>query len=282
MGTICAPACANIFMAYFEEKFIYPLIDAKTLLYLRFIDDIFMIWTKSEKDLIEFLNELNTKHTSIKFEFKYSTLYKKPTDRQNYLHSKSEHPYSLKKSIAYSQALRIKRICSTQNEFEKHSSNLLQQLKEKAYHHDTLKEQIEKARTQERTLLLNKNPEEVKQSIPISITYNRTLPKIKSIVAKHWHVLQVNPELKERFQSSPIIAFRKNKNLKQIIGNNTIEHNKKLIRSNNKVNGKSSPCLSNTKTLCCKQVVSTTHPLKVIKLIAYLRSSVTSIAKVHF
>ena len=282
MGTICAPAYANTFMAYFEEKFIYPLIDAKTLLYLRFIDDIFMIWTKSEKDLIEFLNELNTKHTSIKFEFKYSTLYKKPTDRQNYLHSKSEHPYSLKKSIAYSQALRIKRICSTQNEFEKHSSNLLQQLKKKAYHHDSLKEQIEKARVQERTLLLNKNPEEVKQSIPISIICNRTLPKIKSIVAKHWHVLQVNPELKERFQSSPIIAFRKNKNLKQTIGNNTIEHNKKLIRSNNKVNGKSSPCLSNTKTLCCKQVVSTTHPLKVIKLIACLRSSVTSIAKVHF
>ena len=63
MDTICAPAYTNIFMAYFEDKFIYPLIDAKTLLYLRFIDDIFMIWTKSEKDLIEFLNELNTKHT---------------------------------------------------------------------------------------------------------------------------------------------------------------------------------------------------------------------------
>ena len=75
---------------------------------------------------------------------------------------------------------------------------------------------------------------------------------------KHWHVLQVNPELKERFQSSPIITFRKNKNLKQIIRTSTIEHNKKLIRSNNKVNGKSSPCLSNTRTLCCKQIVSTT------------------------
>ena len=120
-------------MTYFEEKFIYPLIEAKTLLYLRFIDDMFMIWTKSENDLIGFLNELNTKHTSIKFEFKHSrqqkefldtlvyidnnnklqaTLYKKPSDRQNYLHSKSEHPYSLKKSIAYSQAFRIKRICS--------------------------------------------------------------------------------------------------------------------------------------------------------------------------
>ena len=110
---------------------------------------------------------------------------------------------------------------------------------------------------QEITLLLNKNPEEVKQSIPISITYNQTLPKIKSIVDKHWHVLQVNPELKKRFQSPPIIAFRKNKNLKQIIRSNTIEYNKKLIRSNNKVNGKSSPCLSNIRTICCKQVVST-------------------------
>ena len=198
----------------------------------------------------EFLNELNTKHTSIKFKYSRqqtefldtlvyrdnnnklrATLYKKPTDRQNYLHSKSEHPYSLKKNIAYSQALRIKRICSTQNGFEKHSSNLLQQLKKKGYHHDTLKEQIEKARVQERTLLLNKNPKKVKQSIPISITYNRTLPKIKSIVDKHWHVLQVNPELKERFQSSPTIGFRKNENLKQIIGSNTTEHNKKLIRS---------------------------------------------------
>ena len=154
--------------------------------------------------------------------------------------------------------MRIKRICSTQNEFEIHSSNLLQQLKKKSYHHDTLKEQIEKARVQERTLLLNKSSQEVKQSIPISITYNRTLPKIKSVVDKHWHVLQVNHELKKRFQSLPIIAFRKNKNLKQIIGSNTIEHNEKLIRSNNKVNGKSSSCLSSTRTLSCKQVVSTT------------------------
>ena len=42
------------------------------LKHLRFIDDIFMIWTKLEKDLTEFLSELNTEHTSIKFEFKYS------------------------------------------------------------------------------------------------------------------------------------------------------------------------------------------------------------------
>ena len=37
MGTICAPAYANIFMAHFEEKFIYPLIEVKTSLHLCFM-----------------------------------------------------------------------------------------------------------------------------------------------------------------------------------------------------------------------------------------------------
>ena len=40
-------------------------------------------------------------------------LHIKSTDWQNYWHAKSAHPYLFKESIAYSQALTIKRICST-------------------------------------------------------------------------------------------------------------------------------------------------------------------------
>ena len=49
MGTICAPAYANIFMAEFEQKYVYPLIKGKQILFLRYIDDIFTVWTKFEK-----------------------------------------------------------------------------------------------------------------------------------------------------------------------------------------------------------------------------------------
>ena len=49
MGTICAPAYANIFMVNFELKYIYPYIKVKTKMFLRFIDDLFMIWTGSEQ-----------------------------------------------------------------------------------------------------------------------------------------------------------------------------------------------------------------------------------------
>ena len=132
MGTICAPSYANIFMANFEAKHIYPYIKEKSLLYLRYIryiDDIFIIWKVTKAELMTFIKELNKKHKTIKFDFQISprkiayldamlykdknnniqtTLYRKFTDQQTFLHTKSEHPRSLKSSIPYSQALRLK------------------------------------------------------------------------------------------------------------------------------------------------------------------------------
>ena len=68
MDTICTPAYANIFMVNFELKYIYPYIRDKTKMFLRFIDDLFMIWTGSEQELLDFMSDLNKKHPSIKFE----------------------------------------------------------------------------------------------------------------------------------------------------------------------------------------------------------------------
>ena len=72
MGTICAPAYANIFMAQFEKQHIYPYVKNKSILYLRYIDDIFMIWTGTKQELLIFLEELNSIHKMIKFEHNIS------------------------------------------------------------------------------------------------------------------------------------------------------------------------------------------------------------------
>ena len=65
LGAICAPAYANIVMAEFKQKYIYPLIEDKSILFLRYIGDTFMIWTKSEKQLKDFMSDFNQKHTSL-------------------------------------------------------------------------------------------------------------------------------------------------------------------------------------------------------------------------
>ena len=108
-----------------RKKLIYPFIKTFSLTYFRFIDNIFFIWTGSTADLENFLNELNAKHPSIKFEYKISKerisfldtkryiknnklhtkIFTKKTDCQTFVNINSEHPKSLKKSIPYSQAL---------------------------------------------------------------------------------------------------------------------------------------------------------------------------------
>ena len=72
MDTVCAPAYANISMAQFEKQYIYPYIKNKSILYLRYIDDIFMIWTGTKQELLIFLENLNSKHKTIKFEHNIS------------------------------------------------------------------------------------------------------------------------------------------------------------------------------------------------------------------
>ena len=164
MGTICAPSYSNIFIDHFERKFIYSFIKTFSLIYLRFIDDIFFIWTGSKTDLENFLNELNAKHPSIKFEYEiwkervqfldtkiniknnklYTKKFRKKTDRQIFLNINSEHSKSLKNRIPYSQALRIKRICSTKKDFYHQLRELRERFLKQGYDQKLVDEQLEK------------------------------------------------------------------------------------------------------------------------------------------
>ena len=279
MGTICAPAYANIFMAEFEQKYIYPLTKDKSILFLRYVDEIFMAWTKSEKQPKDFMSEMNQKHPSIKFDYEFdcepiefldtlvyideqnklqATLFRKSSDRQNFLNAKSEHPYSFKKSIPYSQALRIRRICSTFEDYHSHSRKLIEQIFNKGYTKDVVIQQIRKVDQLNRKQLLHKQRRHDKQCIPLSVTYSRALPNLKNILTKHWHILEANQSCKKTFSTLPIIDFRKGTSLKQLIGTNTIHNNEKLIKTrNNHHIGKWVPCNAAC-CLCCQQLISKT------------------------
>ena len=165
-----------------------------------------MIWKSKNVELMTFIKELNEKHKTIKFYFQISprkivfldamlfkdennnnqtTLYRKPTDPQAFLHAKSEHTRSLKRSIPYSQALRLKTICSTSAEFDKNCAIIKQKFLDRQYKEEVLDEQIKEVDRIERKELFTCKEKYYKNRIPLSITYNRTLPNISKIVNRN-------------------------------------------------------------------------------------------------
>ena len=115
----------------------------KPYLWWRYIVDIFFLWEQEEK-LKELIKHLNEKHPTIKFTAEWSQtsinfldvtvsliggkvttdLYVKPSDSHQYLQPSSCHPYHCKKRVPYSQALRLNRICSDPNSFDRRYSDL--------------------------------------------------------------------------------------------------------------------------------------------------------------
>ena len=247
MGTVAAPSYATIYMGNFEETHIYPDIDNDCPVYARYIDDIFLIYTGGEKKLDEFLTNINTKHDSIKFDYEKSTqsvafldtliyidekrqlrttLYTKPADTHNYLHFKSSHPRHLKESLPYSQALRLRRICSENNEFIKHSDKLKQQFTARGYSQTLVENQIKKAIAIPREATLKLAKKEKINRIPFVTTFNNTLPPLAQIIRNRWDILKLKPNLKDIFKEPGMLAYRRPMNLKDMIGSNTILDNK--------------------------------------------------------
>ena len=98
---------------------------------------------------------------------------RKSIDRQNFLNAKSEHPYSLKKSIPDSQALRIRQICLTFQDYHSHSRKRIGQFFNKGYKKDVI-QQIQKLDQLNRKQLLYQQKRHDKQYIPLSVAYSRT------------------------------------------------------------------------------------------------------------
>ena len=160
-----------------------------------------MIWRGTEQEFEKFIKELNEAHPTIKFDYEISDsevnfldttvfinksrnlktkLYRKPTDRQNYLHLMSEHPPSLKRSIPFSQALRIRKICSEDSDLKTNIEILSKTFIKRGYKSDMVKEQMNKAILTPRYDILKQKSKESSNRIPLTL-----IQQITSTIKKH-------------------------------------------------------------------------------------------------
>ena len=89
------------------------------------------------------------------------------------------------------------------------------------------------------------------------MTYNRTLPNVKRAISENWNLLHINQELKDVFQEPPILAFRRNRNLCELLGCKKNVDGKLQRLSKKKKIGFSTKCCSKSGNICCKQVLHT-------------------------
>ena len=200
MGSKCSGSYADLFMGHFEAKFIYPQIANRHRTYVRFKDDIFLVWTSGEEALKKFVKELNEAHADIKFECNHSkhsihfldtlitlnpdgtlstSLYSKPTDRNAYLHYQSYHPPKQIQNIPYGQFLRAQKISSNSDQAKDAMTTLENRFKERGYprHHTAI--QKEKAARIPRAELLTDKAKSTGNRIPFTTTFNVNHPPSK-------------------------------------------------------------------------------------------------------
>jgi hypothetical protein len=257
MGTKLAPSYANIFMSSFEEKFVYTY-EPKPSIWLRYIDDIFLIWEHGQESLDIFLSHLNNCHNTIKFTAEqspsavnfldttvkvgedrklYTTLYCKPTDSHNYLLYESAHPKHTKNSLPYSQLLRIRRICSKMEDFDSNAILIGSHFIRRGYPSHLIEEAIIKVRRKDRQLLLCPTPKDNSLETDRLFLINTFTPAdqgLKNIVKHNWSILGRTNTTTPLYNHRLIFGHRRNDNLRDKLVRAKLPQNSTITRNPNR------------------------------------------------
>jgi len=182
MGAKFSVKFANIYMYILLRNFLQDYTDLIPPFIGRLVDDIFFFWDHTEDQLLYFYNQLNNYHDSIKFEIHYSNteiqfldtivykdsntvhtkLYIKPTDKKQYLHFNSSHPFHIKKAIPYSQGIRYRRIISDDHELDTQLKNLQTRFEERKYPNSLIIKELDKVKQIQRANTLSYKSKEYK------------------------------------------------------------------------------------------------------------------------
>jgi hypothetical protein len=238
MGTPMAPTIANLFMAGVEDRLQTNSpwsIDSNC--WKRFIDDIVMLWFHGENQLKLFLEWINTIHPTIKFTANYGTtnipyldvglsindnklttdLHVKDTDANMCLPFHSCHPRHCTRSIPYSQCLRIRRICSSDDTFRQRATELKEKLLKRGYPGKLLDTAIQKVTALPRHETLQYKDQHHTERVPVVITHNPANPPLSHWLKANLTTLHCSARMRKAVPHPPIVGERNCKNLRNIL-----------------------------------------------------------------
>ena len=197
---------------------------------------------------MKFFNYLNGYHPTIKFTMEWSMekinfldttlhkspdgtlwtdLYCKPMDSHSYLHYTTAHPSHCKRSLPFSQFLRVRRICSRTEDFLKHSMMLYGHFIRRGYPLPLIQKAFIKASTQSRAHLLEKQrakltDEETAEpnlnmDLFLTTSFNPEFQELGNLVRKNWDLLKRSAATKILAETKVVVGYRRPLNLKDLL-----------------------------------------------------------------
>ena len=237
MGSRLGPNYACLFMGHVEEQIFAQYTGTKPALYKRYIDDIVGATSGSREEIEVFANYVNGFHPSLKFTWIISVLqlpfldlclkpvsdrlltsiHYKDTDTHSYLYYTSSHPARCKNSIPYSQFLRLRRICSEDNDFENKRIEMASFFRNRDYPSNVIQRAQERVSAIPRHALISERSDvpDAQPTIPLVLTYHPTNALIKNIMTRNFHLLRDDPDTRDIYEPVRILcSYRRDINLR--------------------------------------------------------------------
>ncbi|XP_063044279.1 uncharacterized protein LOC134438605 [Engraulis encrasicolus] len=243
MGSKMSPSFASLYVGLFESDVIFntqrnPFVQNISY-WKRYLDDIFFIWDGDENQLQEFHTYMGENNQHLKFTMSVdktkmnfldilvmregnelkTNLYRKSTDRNSLLHAESYHPTSLKKNLPISQFSRIRRICSSQDDYQSQATILKHRFKARGYQDQWIEEAADRFNnmSQEQCLTRRTKNNETESRISCCVQYSPIAREIEQSVKRHWHIIDSDPNLKKVFPKPPRVVYKRQPNLRNML-----------------------------------------------------------------
>uniref|UniRef100_A0A9J7YHG0 Helix-turn-helix domain-containing protein n=1 Tax=Cyprinus carpio carpio TaxID=630221 RepID=A0A9J7YHG0_CYPCA len=197
----------------------------------------FLVWSGTESELLGFHSLVNNNCSALKFTMEFhqekmiflhvlvlrtasgveTTLYRKPTDSDTILYRQYYHPVSLKRSLPISQFSYVRRICSSNEDFHQQSQILSERFRKRSYREEWIQSAVSRFKDVSQQESLVKKTKKFDRRVNCYIQYSPVSKDIDSVLLKHWHIVESDPNLKKCFDKPPRLVYKKTPNLRNIL-----------------------------------------------------------------
>ncbi|MCG7879609.1 MAG: GIY-YIG nuclease family protein [Candidatus Thiodiazotropha endolucinida] len=246
MGTKFAPVYATLTVGYLEQK-LYKEIETTfgseigtyfIQNWKRFLDDCFLPWTKSFKDLEQVHAILNSLHKDLNFTLQHSRvqqafldvlvknqggkietdIFYKETDSKQYLSFDSCHPRHTKMNIPYNLARRLRTIISEEHVVQTRMEELKSFLIKQKYPLQIIEHGINRAMSLDKAVLRTVKEKSEDKIIPYVSTYNPKDPELFNVIRDNVPILEEDDKMRRILTKYKLIKSKRQPyNLKRLL-----------------------------------------------------------------